>query len=380
MKNALFCLLFLCLLFSFSFGQKGRYILEGNIGKLPVVFMLDDYGNNDLSAKYYYKSMLRDIRLEYEKADNGDIIFSFADNYIKYNEKFVLKRKSVTIFEGIWRDNKNKELPVSLHEADLSQVKNPFLDSDYIQQLKTESPEDFIRSSYMVFRKDSISDYNGHKSDWYSEKFSKTSFMRISVTEKSEARSNINKKLFDMHLKMAIGQLSCSNYSAYNDAKGIDYSTKISYWDSNLLGFSNFSSYFCGGAHPDFGSEGYLFDLHSGKEYELDDIIAFDKSVTTEAKTNFTDYSAYRSNFFAPILAKLMIKQYKFEKPKDDEEDPCDYTNVEYWNFPSWTYTKEGIVFTPIFYRAARSCEDSFLLPFKILIPYKNKNFKYQLK
>ena len=44
-----------------------------------------------------------------------------------------------------------------------------------------------------------------------------------------------------------------------------------------------------------------------------------------------------------------MIKQHQFEKPKDQEEDPCDYTNVEYWNFPSWTYTKEGIVFTPIF-------------------------------
>ena len=57
---------------------------------------------------------------------------------------------------------------------------------------------------------------------------------------------------------MAINQLSCSNYSAYNDAEGIDYSTSISYWDSNLLGFSNFSSYFCGGAHPDFGSTGYL--------------------------------------------------------------------------------------------------------------------------
>ena len=74
-----------------------------------------------------------------------------------------------------------------------------------------------------------------------------------------------------------------------------------------------------------------------------------------------------------------MIKQHQFEKPKDQEEDPCDYTNVEYWNFPSWTYTKEGIVFTP-FYRAARSCEDSFLLPFKTLMPYKNKDFKYQLK
>ncbi|MCT4230762.1 hypothetical protein HZP39_06965 [Elizabethkingia anophelis] len=380
MKNTLFCLLFLCLLFSFSSGQNKRYILEGNIGKSPVVFMLDDYGNNDLSAKYFYKSTLRDIRLEYEKAKNGDLIFSFADTYIKYKEKFVLKRKSTTVFEGIWKDSKNKELSVSLHEADLSQIKNPFLDSKYIQQLRKEAPEDFIRSSYLVFRKDTVSGYNGHKTDWYSEKFSKTSFMRISATEKSEAKNVINKKLFDLHLEMAINQLSCSNYSAYNDAEGIDYSTSISYWDSNLLGFSNFSSYFCGGAHPDFGSTGYLFDLHSGKEYELDDIIAFDKSVTTESKTNFTAYSAYRSNFFAPTLAKLMIKQHQFEKPKDQEEDPCDYTNVEYWNFPSWTYTKEGIVFTPIFYRAARSCEDSFLLPFKTLMPYKNKDFKYQLK
>ncbi len=88
--------------------------------------MLDDYGNNDLSAKYFYKSTLRDIRLEYEKAKNGDLIFSFADTYIKYKEKFVLKRKSTTVFEGIWKDSKNKELSVSLHEADLSQIKKSF--------------------------------------------------------------------------------------------------------------------------------------------------------------------------------------------------------------------------------------------------------------
>ena len=56
----------------------------------------------------------------------------------------MLKRKSTTVFEGIWKDSKNKELSVSLHEADLSQIKNPFLDSKYIQQLRKEAPEDFI--------------------------------------------------------------------------------------------------------------------------------------------------------------------------------------------------------------------------------------------
>ena len=120
----------------------------------------------------------------------------------------MLKRKSTTVFEGIWKDSKNKELSVSLHEADLSQIKNPFLDSKYIQQLRKEAPEDFIRSSYLVFRKDTVSGYNGHKADWYSEKFSKTSFMRISATEKSEAKNVINKNYSIFILKWLLISLA----------------------------------------------------------------------------------------------------------------------------------------------------------------------------
>ena len=135
--------------------------------------MLDDYGNNDLSAKYFINLHFGISDWNTKKQNNGDLIFSFADTYIKYKEKFMLKRKSQRSLKEFGKDSKNKELSVSLHEADLSQIKNPFLDSKYIQQLRKEAPEDFIRSSYLVFRKDTVSGYNGHKADWYSEKFSK---------------------------------------------------------------------------------------------------------------------------------------------------------------------------------------------------------------
>ena len=134
----------------------------------------------------------------------------------------------------------------------------------------------------------------------------------------------------------------------------------------------------CGGAHPDFGSSGYLIDLNNGKQYGIDDILAFDKSVTGDKENNFDAFSKYRSTYFAPKLLAVLNSQEHFEKPKNDD-DHCDYTNEEYWDFPSWNYTEKGIEFTPIFYRAARSCEESFLVPFEKLKKYKNPKFPYSL-
>ncbi|MNR41055.1 hypothetical protein D3C85_1594000 [compost metagenome] len=75
----------------------------------------------------------------------------------------------------------------------------------------------------------------------------------------------------------------------------------------------------------------------------------------------------------------MLNSEFHFEKPKDDD-DPCDYTDEEYWDFPSWNYTEKGIEFTPIFYRAARSCEEPYLVPFEKLKKYKNPKFPYPLE
>lgn len=126
--------------------------------------------------------------------------------------------------------------------------------------------------------------------------------------------------------------------------------------DNNLIGFEVFSSWFCGGAHPDFGGVGYLLNLNTGKSYDLDDIYKIDSET----------------------IYNLINEREHFEKPASDD-DYCDYTDLEYWDSPRWTISKEGFYFTPYFYRAARSCEEAFLVPFSKLRPYKKHSFPYNL-
>jgi hypothetical protein len=66
-------------------------------------------------------------------------------------------------------------------------------------------------------------------------------------------------------------------------------------------------------------------------------------------------------------------------KPTPDSDDNCDYTDLDSWDFVSWNFTEKGIEFIPYFYRAARNCEEPFLVTFEKLSSYKNKYFPYNL-
>jgi hypothetical protein len=226
----------------------------------------------------------------------------------------------------------------------------------------------------MEFKQDSVSKFHGKELIWYSEKHCYSPFFRLGNYFSEKSKSVINPILNTIQIQNSLAQLGCSSRFEYNTGDGIEYTVKINYLNENLLGFNIFSSWFCGGAHPDFGGQGYLLDLNNGKEYEIDDILAFDKTVTNEKQGGFDAYSAYRQNFFAPKIFELINN---YTQLTNDAERDCDYTDLEIWNFPSWNITEEGIEFTPSFYRAARACEDSFLVPFESLKQFKNPKFLY---
>jgi hypothetical protein len=192
-----------------------------------------------------------------------------------------------------------------------------------------------------------------------------------------EVKNIINPVLNKFQCDNVLNQLGCSSGFEYSKGKNIEYKIDINFINDNLLGFNTFSSWYCGGTHPDFGGQGTLLDLKSGEEYTIDDILAFDKSVTVENSSNFTKFSSYRALFFAPKLYQIINKTEFFQKPDSDEGDVCDYTSLEIWNFPSWNFTEDGIEFTPIFDRAMRSCEASFLVKFEDLKKYKKDSFPY---
>ncbi|MCG2610864.1 hypothetical protein LZZ90_05040 [Flavobacterium sp. SM15] len=370
LKKTLFllCFLYSCLIF----GQN-NYYLEGKLGKSSIYLSIEVYDSeeNSVNARYFYQNSLKDIVLEGTRVKGKFILFFKDYSTDKIIEKFELTSLQNKTFKGFWSNATGKKTAIELQPIDFSKIKaNPIVKTE-------DSPMNKVKLQFLNFKKDSASVHFGKKIDWYSEKHCKMSFFRLSDNFSLTTRKKINPMLNTIQVEEVLSQLECSTRFAYSEGSGIDYSVKIGFLNKDLLGFEMFRAWDCGGAHPDFGGQGYLIDLNTGKNFDLDQIIAFDKSVTSDKDNNFSAYSEYRTKYFAPKLFELINESQHFKKPENSEEDGCDYTDLEIWNFVSWNFTKDGIEFTPYFYRAARNCEEPFLIPFDSLKKYKNPTFPY---
>lgn len=366
--------LFLMLFYSvITFCQEKTYYLEGTLGKSKIFMSVQFYKSDNethINSVYFYQNSLKDIKLEGKTKDSDNFSFYFKPNETVL-EKFYLK-KSGNNFDGFWYDAKNKQLPVHLEPVNFANYKSN------IKIRFDDEKLNLVKYKFLEFKKTKTTTYKNKEFVWYSEKHCKSDFFRLGNNFSEKNKNLINLVLQEIHVQNTLSQLGCSSNFQYSNGDGIEESTSINFLNQNLLGFAIASFWDCGGAHPDQGSSGYLIDLNNGKNYEIDEVLAFDKSVIVENKNNFSAFSKYRNDYFSPKLVEVLTSIHHFVKPTD-ENDPCDYTNTEYWDFPSWNYTEKGIQFTPIFYRAARSCEEPFLVPFEKLKKYRNPKFPYDL-
>lgn len=346
--------LFLFLFASLYASCLTDHLLQGKIGKAVIYMSLEEYSDDKrVMGRYFYRASLKDIVVEGEKTGNRYVLYVHREDK-KFGEKFTLSKNADGSFKGEWESGKGKKLAVELNPVKADATKNPNAKFPAVKKLKTDEPLNYIRSAFLKFQYDSITTMNGKTFEWYSETHCSMKFFRIANGYDSITRKRINAKLEDLHVAHAVDQLSCATSWNYNEGNGIDFVITITYADEKLLGFEVSRSYFCGGAHPDFDGQGHLLDLATGKSYELKDIITCN----------------------ANQLVTLLLAEKAFGKTA--EGDDCDYDNEDYWSYPEWMFTEKGIYVTPYFYRAARSCQQAFLLPFDALEQYKHPAFPYQ--
>ena len=360
---------------AFCQSQEDTY-LEGTIAKSKIYMRIHIFGSAteepNTNGVYFYQNSLKDINFEGTQKNNVfTLVFKHQDTIL---EKFVLKKVGNTNFEGIWSDHKGKSFPVKLSPINFSNYKST-LPKDYYE----DEELNLIKLKFLEFKKQKTTVYKNKQIVWYTEKHCDVLFFRLGETFSEKSKKAVNSILEKIHIENTLDQLNCSSDWYYNSGGGIEYDTELTFLNTNLLGFKTHMNWFCGGAYPDFGTEGYLIDLNTGKNYEIDEIIAFDKSVTTEKESGFDKYSDYRNKYFAPKLFALVNTEQHFKKPKDTNEDPCDMTELDRWKYILWVYTEKGIIFTPSFEHYRKGpCQEDFLLPFEKLKKYKNSKFPYQ--
>jgi len=302
--------LIICILCSVTI-QAQHY--EGTIGEYQIFFSLDtDYGDNRATAFYFYKSQLKNIPLE------GSHDASQLTLYEKYSEKEEEKELfNLTIdndkISGTWQNNGRKQ-QVNLIKT-------------------TKSFEDYKVLKLKLVR-DSISTYNDKELVWFSEKHSKKSLFRLGNGFTKSERQLINPKLDSIHTDYAVIGLECS---------WADIHIKIELVSNHYISFTEYSSIFCGGAHPNYNIAGYNFDLQN--KVHLDKI--------TRIYPNINPY-------------QLLKKKYENDTDLDKE---CEYflDNGELWDYYTWVFTPKGITITPSFPHAMTPCEIGFPLTYEEL-------------
>lgn len=380
MRIAFFALL-LSLISGAAEAQSVSGDLQGTIGKLPIFLHYDYYPGSEtvdnaqnIECRYFYQSSLKDIGMKGRRSGARITLIANGDDK-SYDERFVLTLAGGGSFTGTWTNRKGTTLPVSLRPVNIASITNPNAANTYVQNLRKKDAFNYIRSAFFKLKRDSVTTYKGRTFAWVSETHCRVSFFRLANGFAASVPALINPQLDAIHFEQVMDELTCASSWGNSEAMSVDYTTSFTFLNEHLLGFQVSAYFDCGGAHPDGGSEGYLIGLHNGKRYEIDDIIAFSPNVTTEAASGFDKFSDYRSKDFAPQLFKLETAIHHFRKPVTDED--CDYTDLEVWDFPGWSFTEKGIAFTPIFARVMRACEEEFLVPFADLKRYRNPKFPY---
>ena len=286
---------------------------EGTIGKHNIFLELDlDYNDNRVTAFYFYKSQLKNIILEGTYHDSKLSLFEKHSKIEEGKELFTLTIENNKI-SGTWQ-NKDRLFKVELNET-----------SKNIEEYKLNK---------LKFIRDSITNHDEKELVWFTEKHSKKLLFRLGNGFTKPEREFMNPKLDSIHTTYATIGLECS---------WADIIIEIELISNQYISFSEYSSIYCGGAHPNHNISGYNFDLTN--KLELDKL---------------TD--------IYPTLNHYQLLKNKYDND-DDLQIECEYftDNEELWEYYSWVLTKDGVTITPSYPHAMTPCETEFYLAYKEL-------------
>ena len=372
MKTTLLVLLFIG---TFTLAQAQTY--SGKIGKFPVYFQLDPANESgEVYGRYFYHSACVDIPFEGKKS--GGKITLYAGSFFKeqdQKEKFSLTLKGSSL-SGTWVYN-GKSLKVALKAIKPESVPNAFKSNPFVKENSFFEDYEHIRSSFASFAAlDSFTNLdNGIQLQWYKEKHWNSVMFRVSKGLPDATIKWANQYLEFVQLGDFCGRGSCGfgEYSEYS-SDITEYFVNADFLAANIL-----TSYYCGGAHPDFGSAKHILDLKNLRQLDTEDILQFEGSVHRNNGSEYNDdWFNYREESYAPAVTEMLKTTYPEEFPEEGNEEGCEYNDPSVWSLSDVMLTEDGILFGAYFYRAARMCDDPewAVLSYSQLADYLNPTYK----
>lgn len=329
-------------------------VWEGTLGKAPIVAKFDPaVESDDVNAHYFYRKHRHGIVLSGKRAADGGLALEewAMDGSNDALPVWQLAPAKGDRLSGEWVQG-DQRLPIRLRRVSTATL--PATDDPALAELRANDPYVFLQLQGLPLKVGKLETVGDYRLQWWREPTSGVELFRV-LSGYSDARlTAVNRALARKHWGQVQGYLDCTA-SSLSD---FETSTTLRYIGRDALSVSLFTSYYCGGAHPDFGDSPLNFDPRTGQELALEDVLWLGKGEPPVYGEGSNDaWFAYRSSVFAPWVAAQFGKLYPDEFSGETNDD-CSYEMEDIWDFPTWYITKEGVYLGAIFPRAARVCDD----------------------
>ena len=321
-------------------GPAHARIFEGTVGKSKVVVEIDEDGDH---GRYFYNRTRLTIELDQAHGDDGEVglVSPVTGDDFGLDPDGDGMRGTMATADG-------RLLDVVLHPAAPLQNTEGFPDglSDFEK----------YQLSGLVFEPQQQVTQGGKRFRWYVEPVSGQRLFRLQSGYSQAAMDAVNRQLTGLQWQAVSNHLGCLGDDGHS---GEDLSQVSTPWlGEHVVSYESSTSWYCtGAAHPDFATVGHSFDMRTGHELSLDEVVV-PKGQDPQAipKRDSREWYAYRDQTLAPALIALLRRYHPQEMVADEG---CDYTDASAWSYPDWLLTEKGLLLGASFAHVMAPCRDT---------------------
>jgi len=356
--------------------DKQTTVYSGTLGNQAVVFDLGG-GNDQRPGNYYlYTRYHRDLALD---GKTGTDHLVLREGWIGGDSRplITLDRQTDGSWRGSWQGPKGKTLPIVLHPA---KPAPPAADAlPWLKQLYTSNTYEYLRLTNLKLQAGKRERFMNHTLQWWRVPDAGTAFFEILDGYPDAERQRINRVLMDRLWRETSAHYACLDIPA--DGGEYDVTVTPRLLTPSLVSVSVFTSYDCGGAHPDFGDTPINIDARTAQLLTLEDILWVGKGKPLHYVEGndaepawdspaFDAYSNYREQELTPWLAQQWKRLYPNQMRPAKSTDDCDYSAAYAWQYVDWYMTPKGVFVIPSLDGAVRVCranDNWSVLPWRIV-------------
>ncbi|WP_336347297.1 hypothetical protein [Pseudomonas monsensis] len=365
-------------LISTAHAEEGRRVFTGTLGKMPIVLELNTTQQDEVTGRYFYEKYHRDLELSGSLQDSTLNLVEGNNRYGDDKPLPTLKLKETANgWQGEWQSPQGKKLPVKLAEAKLPAPTSATL--PFVAALPNDEPYEYLRLQGLKLKPAKKENFMGYDLQWWTEPETKISLFSVESGLSKDDQQRVNQQLLGRLWNEVISYHSCQLRGGENVEFMQQAEPKMI--SPAVVSLNISTSYYCGGAHPDFGDSPLNIDVKTGHPLSLEDVLwvgegkpllhAERDSLGDKPLSEAESDARYRyvSKELVPWVIQQFTALYPTEMKKPAQDDDCDFTDESIWGTTPWYFTDMGLYLGAYFARVQRSCDrpDWSILPYSVV-------------